>query len=86
VGGGGAYAINFVEAVHVELTYKARELGQDGVSRPPRGGREILTLLCLKWDPRMLLLNSPTLDTTKEVPSSVQAIKWADLGSLIILA
>lgn len=43
------------------------------------------TLLCLKCDPRMLLLNSPTFDTTKDVPSSVQAMKWADFGSLIIL-
>jgi len=33
----------------------------------------------------MLLLNSPTLETTKDVPSSVQAMKCADLGSLIIL-
>lgn len=33
----------------------------------------------------MLLLNSPTLETTKEVPRSVQEIKWVDFGSLIIL-
>jgi hypothetical protein len=33
----------------------------------------------------MLLLNSPTLDTTKEVPNSVHAINWVDFGSLIIL-
>lgn len=45
-----------------------------------------LTLLCLKWEPRMLLLNSPTLETTKEVPSSVHAIKCADFESLIILS
>lgn len=34
----------------------------------------------------MLLLNSPTLETTKEVPSSVHAMKCVDLGSLIILS
>lgn len=33
----------------------------------------------------MLLLNSPTLETTKEVPCSVQAMKCVDFGSLIIL-
>ena len=33
----------------------------------------------------MLLLNSPTLETTKEVPSSVHAMKCVDFGSLIIL-
>ena len=44
-----------------------------------------LTLLCLKWDPRIVLLNSATLETTKLVPSSVQLINWADFGSIIIL-
>ena len=44
-----------------------------------------LTLLCLKWDPRMVLLNSATFETTKLVPSSVQLINWADFGSIIIL-
>jgi len=44
-----------------------------------------LTLLCLKWDPRMVLLNSPILETTKDVPRSVQIINWAAFGSLIIL-
>jgi len=44
-----------------------------------------LTLLCLKWDPRMVLLNSPILETTKDVPRSVQIINRAAFGSLIIL-
>ena len=33
----------------------------------------------------MLLLNSPTLDTTNDVPSSVHEMNWPDLESLIIL-
>lgn len=70
----GTYAINLVEAIHVELTYKAGKLGESEPST--RWMRGIgLTLLCLKWEPRILLLNSPTLETTKEVPSSVHAIK-----------
>ena len=47
--------------------------------------RLALTLLCLKCDPRIVLLNSATLETTKLVPSSVQLINWADFGSIIIL-
>lgn len=35
------------------------------VSERQTAARRILTLLCLKWEPRMVRLNSPTLDTTK---------------------
>lgn len=72
-----------METVHIKLTYKAGKLGAVSVSEAR--GEDKLTLLCLKWEPRMLLLNSPTLETTKEVPSSVHAMKCADFGSLIIL-
>ena len=73
-----------MEAVHIELPDEARELFE--VQRPgecdviefdenPIYKRKLaLTLLCLKWDPRIVLLNSATLETTKLVPSSVQLI------------
>ena len=59
------YAVNLVEAVHVELPHKTGELQEPSVR--PRGGHrgEGPTLLCLKWEPRIVRLNSPTLDTTK---------------------
>ena len=57
------------------------EADENGVNQPELA----LTLLCLKWDPRIVLLNSETLETTKLVPSSVQLINWADFGSIIIL-
>ena len=89
----GTYPVDLVETVHVQLPDETRELfkGQrkNGVTevdekvvyKPERA----LTLLCLKWDPRIVLLNSATLETTKLVPSSVQLINWADFGSMIIL-
>lgn len=65
------HPVDLVEAVHVELPHETRELQRartlgSGASRLPRdmnGGR--LTLLCLKCDPRIVRLNSPTLETTK---------------------
>lgn len=42
-------------------------------------------MLCLKWEPRIVRLNSATFDTTKLVPNSVQLINWVDFVSLIIL-
>lgn len=79
-------AIDFVEAIHVELSHERRELRwQCQVLLLPSDILVARTLLCLKWLPRMLRLNSPTFDTTNDVPSSVHAIKCADLGSEIIL-
>jgi hypothetical protein len=81
--GNATCSIYFMKAVHVELAHKTRKL--KGIRN---NGRKFifhtstasltkirerkLTLLCLKCDPRMLRLNSPTFDTTNEVPSSVQ--------------
>lgn len=81
-----AYPVDLVEPVHVQLPHEARELIRHG----QRAGNACVvesarTLLCLKCPPRMLRLNSPTLDTTKDVPSSVHAMNCVDLGSLIIL-
>lgn len=44
-----------------------------------------LTLLCLKWEPRIVLLNSPILETVKDMPVSFQTINLAAFGSSIIL-
>jgi hypothetical protein len=75
--GGETHAVDLVEAVHVQLAYEARELDYICVCQT-RDDHEIikrrLTLLCLKCDPSMLLLNSPTLETTKLVPRSVHTI------------
>lgn len=57
----------------------------DDISTGSEEQANALTLLCLKWEPRMLRLNSPTLETTKDVPSSVHEMKCEDFGSLIIL-
>ena len=73
-----------MEAIHVELANERRELWDMSVHERVEW-RLGQTLLCLKWEPKMLRLNSPTLETTKEVPRSVQAIKCDDLGSFIIL-
>ena len=42
-------------------------------------------LLCLKWDPRIVRENSPTLETTKDVPSDVHEMNGVLFGSEIIL-
>lgn len=74
LGRGETHSIDLVETVHVELPHKAGELAFHHIIiiRPARFGRRALrvdrgrlTLLCLKWEPRMLRLNSPTLETTK---------------------
>jgi hypothetical protein len=72
----GIYPIDLVESVHVQLPNKTRKLlGRD--KRKCRGlhmVEVILTLLCLKWEPRMLRLNSPTLDTTKLYVEGTQSV------------
>ena len=84
-----------METVHIQLSdetgelfdvqrwgeHEVKEFDQNRVYKRKLG----LTLLCLKWDPKIVLLNSATLETTKLVPSSVQLINWADFGSIIIL-
>ena len=42
-------------------------------------------MLCLKWLPRMLLLNSLTFETTNEVPNSVHDMNADEEGEDIIL-
>jgi len=46
------------------------------VRMPEKDTGKERTLLCLKWDPRIVLLNSPTLETTK-----LQE-RWNDLDNL----
>jgi len=88
----GTYPVDLVETVHIQLSDETGELFRGEVNRVTGAGENpvywselALTLLCLKWDPRIVLLNSATLETTKLVPSSVQLINWADFGSIIIL-
>ena len=59
------YPVDLMEAVHVQLPYETRELAGRGSANVSSERENVLTLLCLKWEPRMVRLNSPTLDTTK---------------------
>ena len=91
------HPVDFMKPIHVQLPNETRELQLERSARGQnisgKKGKAFLysptkiklTLLCLKWDPKMLRLNSPTFETTNDVPSSVQAMNCADFGSLIIL-
>lgn len=78
--------IYFVEAVHIQLPHETGELIGNVISNASTSYLCPLTLLCLKCEPKMLRLNSPTFETTKLVPSSVQEINREEAGSLIILS